>query len=92
MAPFAGSAAAGLIAGIIALAYLAYFVRELKDRKLPRFAPAMMVGLLFGTTIAAGPIGQLVLHEDIWPYYLIGECLSFMPGATLVVYRYLAIV
>ena len=87
------AAAAGLLAGTVALASFAYFVRELKDRKFPKAAPAFIVGLLFGSTIASAPIGKLVVGEaDVWPYYMIGEALVFLPGAIFVVYRYLAVI
>jgi len=83
-----GSLIVGVMLGTIALAYFAYFVRELHRGHVVKAAPTMAISVLVGTTIASAPIGHYVLNQTLWPWYCIGEGVPFIPAAFFVVYRY----
>jgi len=83
-----GAALAGVLAGIVALAYFAYFVRELKRRKLNYGAGSATLSILFGATLISAPVGRFALSQEIWPWFLVGEVLVFVPATLWVVYKY----
>jgi threonine/homoserine efflux transporter RhtA len=83
-----GSIVVGAMLGTVALAYFAYFVRELHRGRVAKAAPAMAMGVLVGTAIISAPLGHYVLSQTLWPWYCIGEGIPFMPAAFFVAYRY----
>lgn len=83
-----GSLVVGLMFGAIALAYFAYFVRELHRGRVVKAAPSLAISVLAGSAIASAPIGHYALGQPVWPWYCIGEGIPFIPAAFFVVYRY----
>jgi len=85
-----GAIAAGFVAGLIGLAYFAFFVKELIRNHRPNGpAVAGFLGVLFGATIASAPVGKAVFNSEfLWAWFMLGEAISFGPRALVVTYRY----
>lgn len=79
---------AGVMVGLVALAYLSYFVRGLWRGRVYKFPATAVLGLLFGSAFSTAPIGHYLLEQSLWPWFIIGEGLAFVPGALYVVYRF----
>jgi len=78
----------GGIAGILALTCFAYFVRELGNGQWKFKAISFTVSLLFGSGYASAPIGDKVLDETLWPWFVFGEGIIFLPIAIIFSLRY----
>jgi hypothetical protein len=75
--------------GIVATTVFAYFARELllNNRFLVRHGTAVIV-LLFGTAGASAPVGSYVFNEQLWPWFLIGEGVFFIPYGIMTSIRF----
>jgi predicted exporter len=89
---YISSGIVGAMLGLLALAWLAFFIRELRrGRRSMRvlLPPAAMVGTtLLGGPIVSAPIGTFMFNETLWPYLVIGEGIIFLPGGIILVYLY----
>lgn len=80
---------AGMIIAVPAILLTAAVVRLLRQGHTQRAILALgeLIAMLFGTPIAGTFIGARVTNDVLWPWFVTGEAVLFVPGGVLVAYR-----
>ena len=86
---FVGALIVGTLIGVIALPIFSVFLKRLKEENKFRVIDlGELLALLLGTTAASTQVGRLAITEILWPYYVVGVALVFIPGAVVISYRF----
>ena len=72
---------------ILVLAAIGKGLREDKGLVWLSTASGQLIAILFGGPLAGTAIGNIVVGVALWPWFLVGEAVFFIPGAAFVAYR-----